>query len=207
MCIYCGTTRYTKIYENHNGPIPREVNGRSYEIHHIDGNHRNNSPENLTCLTIQEHYDIHYSQGDYGACFLLAQKMSLSPEVISELNKKQNAKRIQNGTHNLLKRKDGSSHATDRVNSGTHPWIKRPDGSSHATDQVRNGTHPFQSKNRTFITDARSRKLFNWKNVHTLETERLTMFDFYTKYKLNQGNISMLTKGKAKSVKGWIIGI
>lgn len=186
MSIYCGTTRYTKIYENHYGPIPRDGNGRSYEIHHIDGKHENNSPENLICLSIQEHYDIHYSQGDHGACFLLAQKMSLSPEVISELNKKQNAKRIQNGTHNLLKRKDGSSHATD---------------------QVRNGTHPFQSKNRTFITDVRSSKLFNWKNVHTLVTERLTMFDFYTKYKLNQGNISMLTKGKAKSVKGWIIGI
>lgn len=31
MCIYCGTNKYRKIYENHNGPIQREDNGRAYE--------------------------------------------------------------------------------------------------------------------------------------------------------------------------------
>ena len=64
MCIYCGTNKYRKIYESHNGPIPKEDNGRSYEIHHIDGNHFNNDPSNLKAVSIQEHYDIHYSQGD-----------------------------------------------------------------------------------------------------------------------------------------------
>ena len=70
MCIYCNTTNYRKIYENHYGPIPKEENGRSYEIHHLDGNHHNNDPKNLKAVRIQEHYDIHYSQGDWSACLL-----------------------------------------------------------------------------------------------------------------------------------------
>ena len=58
---------YRKIYESHFGPIPKEKNGRSYDIHHIDGNHSNNSPENLRAVTIQEHYNIHYEQEDWYA--------------------------------------------------------------------------------------------------------------------------------------------
>ena len=64
MCIYCGTNKYRKIYEHHHGLIPKEENGRTYEIHHIDGNHSNNNPSNLTAVTLQDHYDIHYSQQD-----------------------------------------------------------------------------------------------------------------------------------------------
>jgi len=60
MTIY-NTTNYRKIYEQYYGPIPRDEQGRSYEIHHIDGNHSNNDPTNLKCVSIQEHYDIHYS--------------------------------------------------------------------------------------------------------------------------------------------------
>ena len=52
---------YRKIYEDHYGPIPKEENGRSYEIHHLDGNSNNNDPKNLIAVTLQEHYNIHYS--------------------------------------------------------------------------------------------------------------------------------------------------
>ena len=44
MCIYCGTDKYRKIYEQHHGPIPIDESGRTYDIHHIDGNHFNNDP-------------------------------------------------------------------------------------------------------------------------------------------------------------------
>jgi len=36
MCIYCNTTNYRKIYENHLGTIPKDHEGRSYEIHQLD---------------------------------------------------------------------------------------------------------------------------------------------------------------------------
>lgn len=103
MCIYCNTSKYRKIFENHHGKIPKEENGRTYDIHHIDGNHSNNNPENLLAVTLQEHYDIHKKQGDHGACFLLSQKLRLSPEEISNHSKKTNEKRLKNGTHNLSK--------------------------------------------------------------------------------------------------------
>ena len=78
---------YRKIWIYHNGPIPKDKNGRPYEIHHIDGNHNNNHINNLMCISIKEHYDIHYSQGDYGACVMIAKRMSLPSDYISNIQK------------------------------------------------------------------------------------------------------------------------
>lgn len=51
---------YRKIWEEHNGQkIPK-----GHHIHHIDGNKKNNSPENLQCCSPEEHWLIHYIQGD-----------------------------------------------------------------------------------------------------------------------------------------------
>ena len=88
MCTYCTTTNYRKIYENHNGLIPKEVNGRTYEIHHIDGNHSNNSPSNLIAVTIQEHYEIHYNQHDWNACKMIKLRMDFTIDEIRELGRK-----------------------------------------------------------------------------------------------------------------------
>lgn len=165
MCIYCTTNNYRKIYENHNGIIPKYSDGRTYEIHHVDGNHSNNSPSNLTAVTIQEHYDIHYAQGDWYACKLIKlQRMDYTSEEISiltseqnkkridegthhflggEIQSKSNQRRIKSGTHHLLRRLDGTSHATDRITAGTHHFLTRADGSSVTGDRVKNGTHPW----------------------------------------------------------------
>ena len=119
MCIYCGTTKYRKIYENHIGPIPREGNGRSYEIHHLDKNRANNSIGNLMALTIQEHYDIHFTQGDWGACLLIGRKMKYSQDILTELNKKHNNERVENGTHHLQSGKIQSDSSRKRSDAGT----------------------------------------------------------------------------------------
>lgn len=82
---------HRKIWEESNGPIPLDSDGRSYEIHHVDGNPENNDISNLICVTIQEHYDIHFKQGDYGACHLIAKRMSKTPaelsKIVSDLNR------------------------------------------------------------------------------------------------------------------------
>jgi len=101
MTIY-RKTNYRKIYEDHYGPVPKDSDGRSYEIHHIDGNHKNNDPNNLKCVTIQEHYEIHYSQGDWGACAKIAQRMEVAPNQLTELAKLHNKQRLEDGTHNFL---------------------------------------------------------------------------------------------------------
>ena len=48
---------YRKLYESVFGEIPKDSQNRSYEIHHIDGNHNNNSIENLMCVSIEEHFN------------------------------------------------------------------------------------------------------------------------------------------------------
>ena len=143
MCIYCGTKKYRKIYENHYGPIPREDNGRTYEIHHIDGDHSNNNPDNLRAVTIQEHYDIHYSQSDFGACFKMAPRLKMTLKEISLLCSLAQKKRVEDGSHNFLgpelnkKRINDGSHNflgpelnQKRINDGSHHFLMREDGTS-----------------------------------------------------------------------------
>ena len=158
-------TNYRKIYEQHYGPIPKESNGRSYEIHHIDGDDTNNNPANLKAVTIQEHYDIHYSQGDLYAALLIARKMKKSPEELSKLNRLQNQKRISDGTHHFSDGKWQSALQQKRLANGSHnflgeknPVYERVKNGTHtvaftsdsarimANDRVKNGTHPSQTK-------------------------------------------------------------
>jgi hypothetical protein len=145
MNIYTGND-YRKIYKSHDGVIPRDAEGRKYEIHHRDGDHENNAIENLQCVSIQEHHDIHYSQEDWGACHRIAQRMSLTPTEISDLARKAALKRVENKTHNFLTRADGSSVTSDRVKAGTNPFQTRADGTSHTSDRVKAGTNPFQTR-------------------------------------------------------------
>ena len=164
MCIYCGTTNYRKIYENHVGPIPKDADGRTYDIHHIDNNHANNDPTNLKAISLQEHYDIHYSQGDYGACYKMGLRMKKSPEEISKLATLTNLKRVADRIHPWQKRPDGTSLATDRVENKTNPFLKREDGSSISSDKVKNGTHHLLDKEA-----ARNRSRIRVKNgTHNL---------------------------------------
>jgi hypothetical protein len=162
---------HRRIYENHYGPIPIDRNGRTYDIHHRDGNHSNNEPANLVAVTIEDHYAIHESQGDVRACLIMAQRMGKSPEEIRRLaklahNKRveagtanlvggkiqsaSNQRRLSNGTHHLLKRPDGSSVSSDCVKAEKHNFLRRPDGSSQSKDtqqrQLLKGTHMNQRK-------------------------------------------------------------
>ena len=86
------TKIHRKIYIKEYGSIPE-----GYEIHHIDGNHFNNEISNLKAVSKQEHYDIHYAQGDYGACHRIAQRMKLSKEEISEIASKAASKGNREG--------------------------------------------------------------------------------------------------------------
>jgi hypothetical protein len=79
--------KHRKLWEAHYGEIPKDEHGRSYEIHHLDGNHNNNNIDNLVCVTIQEHYNIHYRNGDWGACVLIAKRMNLPANYISIIQK------------------------------------------------------------------------------------------------------------------------
>ena len=74
------TKKHRKIFVENYGLIPE-----GYDIHHIDGNHDNNDPINLKAVSLQEHFDIHYSQGDYAAANRIAQRMGMSKEERSKI--------------------------------------------------------------------------------------------------------------------------
>lgn len=78
---------HRNIWIKNYGSIEIDANNRSYEIHHIDGNNKNNSIDNLKKVSIEEHYNIHHSQGDYGACMLIAKRMKLPVDYIQNIQK------------------------------------------------------------------------------------------------------------------------
>jgi hypothetical protein len=125
---------YRKIYITNHGTIPIDTNGRSYDIHHIDGNHENNDPTNLVAVSIQEHYDIHYSQKDWGACHKISLRMKLSPEELSQLATNSNLERVQNGTHPWV----GGDLSRKRVANGTHNFLG---ASNPVHKKIADGTH------------------------------------------------------------------
>jgi HNH endonuclease len=146
------------IYKKFFGDIPKDTNGRSYEIHHIDGNHNNNDINNLKLVTIEEHYAIHYTQGDYGACLIMTKRMGILPEEKSKLASKHSQARIARGDHPFLRKGFQSNTAQKMVEKGTHPFLggnvqresnrKRKEtgthhllGNSLAKDSIDRGTH------------------------------------------------------------------
>ena len=162
------TQDYRRIYYQHYGEVPKDEFGRVYDIHHKDGDHTNNSPHNLVAIPIQEHYNIHYANGDWGACVMIGLRMKLSPAEISNLNSMAAKKRVQDGTHhwttaehstNLSKRNreaiaNGTHHMLGgeiqrnvqnrRVKAGIHHLC----GPSFNLTMIANGVHPSQKEFR-----------------------------------------------------------
>ena len=95
-------SNYRKIWENAFGKIPLDDHGRRMEIHHIDGDRSNNDLSNLQLLTIDDHYKIHYDQGDWAACQSILNRMKISPEEKSKTCSELAKKRILEGTHHFL---------------------------------------------------------------------------------------------------------
>lgn len=149
-------TIYRLIYEQHFGPIPCDTEGLPYDIHHIDGNRKNNDISNLKAVSLQEHYDIHESQGDIGACRAIRLRMKnglTDKQILSELSSKRARERVRNGTHHWL----GPEFQKRRMEEGTHPFIglakKRVAEGTHnflggdiQKMKLENGTHNFQKK-------------------------------------------------------------
>ena len=88
---------YRTIWERHNGKIPQ-----GFEIHHIDGNRNNNNISNLLCVSLEEHYNIHYKQGDYLACSIMSDRMNLTKEQRMTVHKMAMKTRDQTGSKNPM---------------------------------------------------------------------------------------------------------
>jgi hypothetical protein len=76
---------YRKVWSDHHGPIPKDETGRPYDIHHIDGNRKNNSIENLIAVPIRTHYAIHYEQKDWMAAHAISLRMKMTNEERADI--------------------------------------------------------------------------------------------------------------------------
>lgn len=209
---------YRKIYKQYYGDIPKDASGRSYEIHHIDGDHNNNDPSNLKAVTIQEHYDIHYNQGDWSACRLISMKMALTPKEISDLARLSNKQRVENGTHNFLgdscpvhaQIKNGTHNLTselrrrvarERVENGTHHLLSGEIQKKSANERVKNGTHNLLGENNPRFDHT----IYTFWHKDLNITEVVTRSALVKKYGVSEQSLSKMVKGKRKSANGWTI--
>ena len=74
-----------KTWVDHFGPVPKDSDGFSYEVHHKDGNSSNNDISNLELLPITEHLNIHLQQKDWAAAALISKRLGLGPEFASSI--------------------------------------------------------------------------------------------------------------------------
>jgi hypothetical protein len=71
----------------------------------------------------------------------------IHPFLDKESASKRNIKRVTAGTHNLTKRADGSSQASDMVASGRHHFVNN----NPTHKKLKAGTHPFQVNHQNKI--------------------------------------------------------
>jgi hypothetical protein len=116
-----------EVWEGRYGSIPTQPDGkRRMAIHHIDGDHYNNTIENLTLVTTSEHARIHGQQGDTGIVEAIAA----------------NQRKVYDGTHHFYNSEVGSKGATRRNAIHGNPVNKPGVLRKIATTKRLNGTTP-----------------------------------------------------------------
>lgn len=200
------SSSYRSIWENHYGKIPKDENGKSYDIHHIDGNPNNNDISNLKAVSIKEHYEIHKSQGDWRAAQMLSIRLKLSKDELdfiafkmaeSKKGKKRNPEIIQrmsiifSGKGNPMFGKKHSEKTIDlikqnRTGKGLGPksWVKGNFKPMYGQD---NGA---------------SKKISQYDLDGNFIKEYITMRE--AQINSNANNISKVCRGLIKSSGGYI---
>jgi hypothetical protein len=193
---------YRKIYEQHYGSIPYDEYGRRFDIHHIDGDDENNDPTNLVALSIQDHYDVHYAQEDYYACYLMAiHRLNKSQAEISKIATLNNLKRVKDGTNPLV---GGKLQSKTQLRIWSELGDKHPLAVSQRK-RLEEGTHHLQGGGSSHpCYDATEH---SFENTKTGERVTMPQNDFFKKYNLHSGSVSDMVNGErgVQSVKGWVL--
>lgn len=210
MTIY-SKNHHRSIYESYYGSIPKDSLGRSYEIHHIDGDHSNNDLTNLKCVSIQEHYDIHYNQSDWGACLLIARRMEISPKNYKKLGDLQRGKNNASYDHTIYT----FYHKTVTVEKCTQYELRiKYNLNSSNLSEVIHGNQKSVKGWRITLTESPNMTGKLQPNCNTIYcfthksgvVEHITQRQLYLKYNLPcRSGISLLASGKSKSYKGWSV--
>jgi hypothetical protein len=192
-------TNYRKIYETHFGIIPKDSLGRSYDIHHIDGNHNNNNPNNLKAVSLEEHYEIHKSQNDSAACQAISLRFDITPQERSKISRDTQLKLVKENRHHF----SGNDFVKQQIADGKNALVGGKVQTKTNKDRVANGKHQFLKENRNFEWNY-DEIVYCWENIKTKEQVNMLRKDFIKTYKVNAGNVySMIRRGTYKSVGGW----
>jgi hypothetical protein len=138
------TRKTRQIWINHFGKIPVDQYGFAHEIHHIDGNPSNDNIDNLICLTIHEHYEIHYWQEDWAACSVASKRLEVDPEERRELARRSQRQRVEEGRNNF----SGGELQRQRVDNGTHHLLGGTIQSASNKRRWDDGTHVLIGENQ-----------------------------------------------------------
>jgi hypothetical protein len=109
---------YRKIYEDHYGEIPKDELGRTYDIHHVDGDRSNNDISNLKAVSLKEHWDIHTKQQEHDAANLIAERMGI--DLYSGYKRPEHSERMKGQNNHMF-----GKYGEDNPNYGK----KRPNQS------------------------------------------------------------------------------
>jgi len=188
---------YIKIYKQHHGEIPRDSQGRLYDIHHIDGDCTNNDISNLVALSIEEHYNLHREQSDWGAVFALAKRLDVSQQEKSEIARNSNLARAKAGTHwSQIASKDGTHHFKNLE------WQRKM-----TNLQLSKGTHACQQTWTCEKCGKVGKNLVNYSRYHGDNCGAVSVSQ--GRVWVNNGSVSkMINKNELEQLKteGWVPG-
>ena len=115
---------YVSIWEQFN----HEKLSKNKEIHHIDGNHRNNDPGNLLAVTIKEHLAIHEKQKDWDACQAILIRMNRTKKTV---------KKIRLAASNFQKELwENNNHNFQKISKKERTRISREVGKRTAREKI-----------------------------------------------------------------------
>jgi hypothetical protein len=148
-----------------------------------------NSKDNLVKLTAREHFICHWlltkmttGQNKMKMC------MALVSMRASHKHHQRYKTKLTSRVYDTIKSQavEGFRAGTNkRIQEGTHNW---------------NNRNQFAEKHPQF-----DHTVYNWFNKRTLETAKLTRYDFIRKYSLGDGAVSSVITGRYKSTKGWTL--
>ncbi len=166
---------YRNVYTKHHGPIPKDEFGRSFDVHHLNGNPDDDRPENLIAVSIADHYRIHIEQGDYAAAALIARRANAPiPDTTGERNAFYGRKHSRESMRRMAetRRESGNGDYHHGKNPGTLESVRAVNSRRLKSDNP--------MKDSTTVQNVQSKRLSTIKSFDYWKTKH---FDPHVKSK------------------------
>jgi hypothetical protein len=197
---------YRKIWMDHFGEIPIDSDGRSYDIHHIDGNKNNNQIQNLIAVSIKEHFDIHFKQGDFEACKAISLRLQnfnfKGYSQSEETRKKIKDHHLSKKENHWSKRQEVKLKISESIKGEKNNNYGKY-GSLHHNFGKKWKLTEDQAERRRGSNNSYSRKIYQYSENLELVKEWKTLKEAATHYKIHSSAIVNSIKRNNKS-KGFI---